>query len=730
MAEITVLDEATIDKIAAGEVVERPSSVVKELVENALDAGADAVTVEIKDGGLRFIRVTDNGCGIGAEQVAKAFLRHATSKIRSVEDLSGVSSLGFRGEALSSIAAVGQVALVTKTPQELTGVRYVIEGAVEKSREEVGAPTGTTFIVRNLFFNTPVRRKFLKSAMTEGSYVTELVERLALSHPETSFKYVHNGQTKLQTSGNGSLKEVIYHIYGRDTAESLLALETADGPFGVKGYLGLPGISRGNRTYEHFFINGRYFKSGLLSRAVEESYKPFLMQHRYPFVVLHLSVDGEQLDVNVHPTKMEVRFSEQERLYRFISQSLGHQLSSRELIPGVRLSEEKKAAKKPAPVPEPFEARRRQTASAASSLKALDALSKAADAVQREEKQQQPPAGIQECERPQMPATPLLPSGGQTADAAKPPESLPDPKPAQAADDTLILKDIQTAGVVQAQESPQTTEGAQADGSDPAEDAQLVKEYICSVNEATSEPFVFESSIYGEAETPQGGETPQNAAGVSEQVIIEKPAQMSLFDEKFLSQEARVRHRIIGQVFSTYWLVEMDESLYIIDQHAAHEKVLYERLKAQTSQGQAPSQYISPPIVLTLSGREQQLLEKYLNGFQRAGFLVEHFGGDEYTLAAVPTELFGLAGRDFFLELLDGLSEDGGVRGAESADDRIATMSCKAAVKGNHCLNLAEAERLIDELLTLENPYHCPHGRPTIVSMSKYEMERKFKRIV
>lgn len=703
MAEITVLDEATIDKIAAGEVVERPSSVVKELVENALDAGADAVTVEIRDGGLRFIRVTDNGCGIGAEQVARAFLRHATSKIRSVEDLSGVSSLGFRGEALSSIAAVGQVELVTKTPQELTGVRYVIEGAVEKSREEVGAPTGTTFIVRNLFFNTPVRRKFLKSAMTEGSYVTELVERLALSHPETSFKYVHNGQTKLQTSGNGSLKEVIYHIYGRDTAESLLALETADGPFGVKGYLGLPGISRGNRTYEHFFINGRYFKSGLLSRAVEESYKPFLMQHRYPFVVLHLSVDGEQLDVNVHPTKMEVRFSEQERLYRFISQSLGHQLSARELIPGVRLSEEKKAAEKPVPVPEPFEARRRQTASAASSLKALDALTKAAGAVQQEKKPQ-PPAGIQTGERPQMPATPLLPAGGQTADNTKLPENLPDPKPAQAADDTRILKDIQTAGVVQ--------------------------EYICSVNEATSEPFVFESAVYGEEEAPPGGETPPDAARVAEQVVIEKPAQMSLFDEKFLSQEARVRHRIIGQVFSTYWLVEMDDSLYIIDQHAAHEKVLYERLKAQISQGQAPSQYISPPIVLTLSGREQQLLEKYLEGFQRAGFLVEHFGGDEYTLAAVPSELFGLAGRDFFLELLDGLNDDGGLRGAESVDDRIATMSCKAAVKGNHCLSLAEAKRLIDELLTLENPYHCPHGRPTIVSMSKYEMERKFKRIV
>lgn len=723
MAEITVLDEATIDKIAAGEVVERPSSVVKELVENALDAGADAVTVEIKDGGLRFIRVTDNGCGIGAEQVAKAFLRHATSKIRSVEDLSGVSSLGFRGEALSSIAAVGQVELVTKTPQELTGVRYVIEGAVEKSREEVGAPTGTTFIVRNLFFNTPVRRKFLKSAMTEGSYVTELVERLALSHPETSFKYVHNGQTKLQTSGNGSLKEVIYHIYGRDTAEALLALETADGPFGVKGYLGLPGISRGNRTYEHFFINGRYFKSGLLSRAVEESYKPFLMQHRYPFVVLHLSVDGEQLDVNVHPTKMEVRFSEQERLYRFISQSLGHQLSSKELIPGVRLSEEKKAAKKPAPVPEPFEARRRQTASADSSLKALDALTKAAGAVRQEEKEQQP-AGIQPGGLPQMPATPTAASDGQAADTAKLPEGLPDPKPEQTEEHTRELKDVQAAGFIQPQEGAQAAEHMPADGSGPAEDTQLVKEYICSVNEATSESFVFESSIYGETETPQ------KAAGASEQVIIEKPAQLSLFDEKFLSQEARSRHRIIGQVFSTYWLVEMDDSLYIIDQHAAHEKVLYERLKAQTSQGQAPSQYISPPIVLTLSGREQQLLEKYLGGFQRAGFLVEHFGGDEYTLAAVPSELFGLAERDFFLELLDGLSEDGGVRGAESADDRIATMSCKAAVKGNHCLSLAEAEQLIDELLTLENPYHCPHGRPTIVSMSKYEMERKFKRIV
>ena len=606
---IQVLDQSTINQIAAGEVVERPASVVKELMENAIDAGATAITVEIREGGIGFIRITDNGCGIPKKELPLAFLRHSTSKIRSAEDLLTVSSLGFRGEALSSIAAVSQVELITKTADNLTGSRYQIEGGVEKGLEEVGAPEGTTFISRNLFFNTPARRKFLKSATTEGAHVADLVEKIALSHPEISIRLIVNNQNKLHTSGNHNLKDIIYTIYGREITANLVPIKIEHEFVRATGFIGKPLIGRGNRNFENYFINGRYIKSALISKAIEDGYKSYMMQHKYPFTMLHFEIEPEYIDVNVHPSKMELRFKDGETMYRVITQAISEALSEKELIPQVTLEEKKhEPVNTPKPMtelvkakehrePEPFEVKRKET-------------------------------------------------------------------------------------------------------------------YIQSPNRPSVRPVVSHKEV-----TEPPAETKQ-------------VKQMEMFEERLLSEKSRVRHRLIGQVFDTYWLVEFNDNLYMIDQHAAHEKVLFEKNFASLKSREYTSQFISPPIILTLSMQEEDLLKRYKNVFTDIGFEIEHFGGSEYAVRAVPDNLFSLAKKELLLEMLDSLTEEQAGEASETIYNRIASMSCKAAVKGNHRLSDKEANELIDQLLQLDNPYTCPHGRPTIVAMSKQEMEKKFKRIV
>lgn len=622
MPQIELLSQETIDKIAAGEVIERPSSVVKELVENAVDAGANAITVEVKEGGISFIRITDNGCGIEKGQIPLAFLRHSTSKIHSVEDLLTVTSLGFRGEALSSIAAVAQVELITKTPEEFTGIRYVIEGSKEVSIEEIGAPEGTTFLVRNLFYNTPARKKFLKSPQTEGGYIQDLMQRMILSHPDISFKFILNGQVKLQSSGNSNVKDIIYHIYGRDITGALLELDEENELFSVKGYIGKPQISRGNRNFETYFINGRYIKSNLLSRAIEEAYKPYLMQHQYPFAVLYFTIDSILLDINVHPTKMELRFSNQPMIFEKLVENLRNKLSHRELIPQVPVVEEKKKPEPKIlkPIPEPFEKKR------------LEAVRQS---IQKD--------------------SPYEPKFERTFEKKAP----------------VSYKTEEQ--IPEATESPKKTQ---------------------------------------EDTVPQ----------VQETVTYE---QTSFLDVKSVKQ-----HRIIGQVFDTYWLVEFDEKLYIIDQHAAHEKVLYERTMKQLAKKEHTSQRISPPVILTLSLLEEETLQKFRPQFEKIGYEIEHFGGNEYAVSAVPGNMFQLDTKDLMIQMLDELEHLPENGAPDMILERVASMSCKAAVKGNHHLSYQEAEHLIGELLTLENPYHCPHGRPTIIAMTKYELEKKFKRIV
>lgn len=653
---IQVLDQATIDKIAAGEVVERPASVVKELIENSIDSGATAITVEIKDGGISFIRVTDNGCGIPAEQVRTAFLRHATSKIQTIEDLLTASSLGFRGEALSSIAAVGQVELITKTGSSLTGVRYVIHGGQEQSMEEIGCPEGTTFILRNLFYNTPARRKFLKTAMTEAGYVTELVEQIAMSRPDISVKFVNNGQNKLSTSGNGSLKDILYHVYGREIAKNLLPIEVSRDGMTLSGYVAKPYISRGNRSFEHYYVNGRYIKSPIITKAIEEAYKTFVMIHKFPFVALNITVDSRLLDVNVHPRKMEMRYSQGDALYKFIFEEIRHTLLQRELIPDV--GEEAKAGKesqkagqqKPgaergmrASGPEPFEVNRRNQ-----ELQTVYGL--------RQTSSDTAGTGITE-------ASATMQAGVKEPDT------------------------VTQTGTVEAGEP-------QADNPALAASTLQVRE--------------------------------ENAYKAS---LAKEAPQLSLFASGFLTEEARPKHRLIGQLFRTYWLIEYEDNLFIMDQHAAHEKVMYETLMKQYQNRQVVSQQIHPPIVISVNPRQQQILKEHYDFFESMGFQMETFGGNEYMLRAVPLETYGLAAQDIFIDFVDSLLEDGTHLDMDLFIYKIATMACKAAVKGNMKLTTQEADALIDQLLQLENPYNCPHGRPTIIAMTETELEKKFRRI-
>lgn len=714
MKTISVLDKNTIDKIAAGEVIERPSSIVKELVENAIDAGSNAVTVEIKDGGTTLVRITDNGEGIAPSEVKKAFMRHATSKITKAEDLFGITSLGFRGEALSSIAAVCQVELITKTAGELTGVRYVIEGGEEKTPEpeEIGAPEGTTFKVRNVFYNTPVRRKFLKSPQTEAGYINDLMERLALSHPEVSFKFINNNQNRLHTSGNSNLKDIIYGIYGREITANLVEVH-GEALFGtLTGYIGKPIISRGNRNYENYFINGRYIRSSIISKAIEDAYKNFMMQHKYPFTVLHFQLDGDLLDVNVHPTKMELRFSDQEGMYRLVYETVRNALVGREMIPDVHVGKEAPAPKEPPKkesFPEPFEVKRREAMMQEKRAEAKKTAATIYATPGTNATRTEAAASIVR-ERPNYSSS--REEGGFAKSLYEVPENL--------------LKPTERKVDEQAEMEKWTSEG-----KNPA----LKLQARPATNDTTAAPSAAmetpTSAKPAEAELPPESPIPPAVPSESEPATsVQSPKQMDLFEEKLLSKEHIKEHRIIGQLFETYWLVEFHEKLYIIDQHAAHEKVLFERTMKSLKDKEYTAQQISPPLIVSLSIKEQELLNKYMKNFETIGFEIEPFGGDEFSIRAVPGNLFGLAERDVFLEMLDSLDKDTGRVSEDLINEKIASMSCKAAVKGNHRLSEKEAEALIDELLTLDNPYNCPHGRPTIIAMSKYELEKKFKRIV
>ena len=644
MAKIQLLDQKTIDNIAAGEVIERPASVVKELVENAVDANANAITVEIKDGGMTLIRVTDNGIGIPKDQVKTAFLRHATSKIRSVEDLLSVSSLGFRGEALSSISAVAQVELVTKTAESFSGVSYKIYGGEEEAFDDIGAPDGTTFLVKNLFYNTPARRKFLKSATTEAGYVEQMMVHIALSHPEISFKFIHNNKNKIYTSGNGKVKDIIYHIYGRDVAGALIPVQAQSEDVKVTGFVAKPYVSRGNRNYESYFINGRYIKSSIIYKAIEEGYRTFTMKHRYPFVCLDFKINQELLDVNVHPTKMEIRFRNGREIYELVVDTVREALLQKDLVQDVLRETPKKKKEQPktkeVKQPEPFEVNRRKE-----ETQKMDQTMKDFAQMRQSQTNQQ----------------------GHRA------------KPEGMKQDRLKSESSQTAK----------------------------KPTYAGLNYNTQKK-----------EFPQY-KTDELSSN-----------QMTLREDPVFSVQARPDRKILGQLFKTYWLIEYEDQLFIMDQHAAHEKVNYERLMKNFKEKEIYSQRLEPPMVVTVSMMEAEALERYKDAFAGLGFTIESFGGNEYCIREVPANLYGIGERDLFMELLDAVSQENGIMDTEVIASKIATMACKMSIKGNQRVSLMEVEHLLDELMKLENPYQCPHGRPTIIKMSKYEIDKKFKRIV
>lgn len=743
MSIINVLDKDTINKIAAGEVIEGPAAVVKELVENAIDADANSVTVEIKDGGTSLIRVTDNGKGIGSDDIKTAFLPHATSKIKTADDLTLVSSLGFRGEALASIAAVSEVEVLTKTADEISGIRYVINGGKEEANEPIGTPEGTTFVVRNIFYNTPARKKFLKTPATEGRYVGEVMEHMAVSHPEIAFKFILNGQVKLQTMGNGSLKDVLFYIYGKETTANIIPVNNpdADGELvnglSVRGYIGKPSLTRGNKEYENYFINGRFIKNKVITRAIEDAYKSFLMQHRFPFTCLLISVDNSLVDVNVHPAKLEVRFSDTESIYRLIFHEVDNALRKKDLLPdmGVKQVPDKKPLVRDfnsshkaerteksggyiipdIPMPEPFE-KSRQGEWKKELKPVFKQESFVADKVKRDEKS---PLVKSEMYAPYDNDTTFDKSKLASFEI----ESIDKSEGGIKNTCGNFAGDVSRENSVETEDNreyPTTVE--QTDKTSYNKDFNTVKEDGDTYKNMSENSF-------------QADDGMMNATGV-EQAFCDKDelhcdtnkSSKEEFKGGILAEKALPDIKIIGQIFGTYWIIEYDDSVYMIDQHAAHEKVMYERFVKEISQNKATSQNLLPPVVVTLSGSQSQIVEEIGEHLHKLGFEIEPFGGNEYVIKAVPTELFGISEKDLLFDIIDQYSLEGKKTTPDTVLVKLATMACKAAIKGNMNISLLEAKALIEELMSLDNPYNCPHGRPTMIFMSKSDVEKKFKR--
>lgn len=739
---IKVLDQNTINKIAAGEVIEKPSSVIKELVENSIDSGATAITVEVKGGGLSFLRVTDNGAGIKKDEVKLAFLRHATSKLVTVEDLLSISSLGFRGEALASIAAVAQVEMITKTADDVTGLRYQIHGGREISCEEIGAPGGTTIIVRNLFYNTPARKKFMKTDATETSYIYDLMCRICMSHPEISFKFIANGTDKLFTSGNGKLRDIIYHIYGRDITSNLLEINAKNDYMSISGYIARPCISRGNRSFEGYYVNHRYIKSAVLTKAIEDAFRTFVMIHKFPFTEINFQVRPDLFDVNVHPTKMELKFANSQDIYSFTYNAIRETLLYKELIPDVAPGKDPKPEtfkqRDVGNAPEAFENKRRE-ALIGTTRKPETVLSNPTTD-QCSAKSENAPFQVQDQTRPEntsVPARPIIEVIDETKDTNKPVE-------VQQNNSTVVQ---QTKSTVSYNDRPQMTGNnvgtrLQVSESQPSygkNETETIKSEIMHSQTAQSQTIP-ESKHAETLGTQPAQDQDQSCSEFSKKTSMEdntsymsddkKYVQQNMFQEKFLTKEARAKHRLIGQLFKTYWLIEYDGKFFIMDQHAAHEKVKYEELMENYKNKKIYSQYLMPPAVVTLSAAEIEFLHENMEMFEALGYQIENFGGREFKLNAVPDNLFGLDGRELFIDFIADASSSAKKVTIDAFIHKLSTMACKAAIKGNTEISFKEADALIDQLLKLENPYTCPHGRPTVISMTEAEIEKKFKRIV
>lgn len=716
---IKVLDQNTINKIAAGEVIEKPSSVIKELVENSIDSGATAVTVEVKGGGLSFLRVTDNGAGIKKDEVKLAFLRHATSKLVTVEDLLSISSLGFRGEALASIAAVAQVEMITKTADDVTGLRYQIHGGKEISSEEIGAPGGTTIIVRNLFYNTPARKKFMKTDATETSYIYDLMCRICMSHPEISFKFIANGTDKLFTSGNGKLRDIIYHIYGRDITSNLLEINAENDYMKISGYIARPCISRSNRSFEGYYVNHRYIKSAVLTKAIEDAFRTFVMIHKFPFTEINFQVRPDLLDVNVHPTKMELKFANSQDIYSFTYNAIRETLLFKELIPDVAPGKD--------PKPETFKQRDVGNAPEAFENKRREEIVRAEErTVPQSQPEQHRPAEPQN--QPEQLRSAETQTSPQQLCPIEPQTSSQPVHPVIEIIDETSSSNNKGSDVIDNNKMEKPAGNyIYADRNNDLERAIVQNRNVVNESPAYTAPAPARPSVTAATQD-------STVSAASDAAYIEeagkKYVQQDMFQEKFLTKEARAKHRLIGQLFKTYWLIEYDGKFFIMDQHAAHEKVKYEELMENYKNKKIYSQYLMPPAVVTLSAAEIEFLHENMEMFEALGYQIENFGGREFKLNAVPDNLFGLDGRELFIDFIADASSSAKKVTIDTFIHKLSTMACKAAIKGNTEISFKEADALIDQLLKLENPYTCPHGRPTVISMTEAEIEKKFKRIV
>lgn len=716
---IKVLDQNTINKIAAGEVIEKPSSVIKELVENSIDSGATAVTVEVKGGGLSFLRVTDNGAGIKKDEVKLAFLRHATSKLVTVEDLLSISSLGFRGEALASIAAVAQVEMITKTADDVTGLRYQIHGGKEISSEEIGAPGGTTIIVRNLFYNTPARKKFMKTDPTEISYIYDLICRICMSHPEISFKFIANGTDKLFTSGNGKLRDIIYHIYGRDITSNLLEINAENDYMKISGYIARPCISRGNRSFEGYYVNHRYIKSAVLTKAIEDAFRTFVMIHKFPFTEINFQVRPDLLDVNVHPTKMELKFANSQDIYSFTYNAIRETLLFKELIPDVAPGKD--------PKPETFKQRDVGNAPEAFENKRREEIVRAEERTVPQSQPEQPRPAEPQSQPEQLRSAETQTSPQQLCPIEPQTSSQPVRPVIEIIDETSSSNNKGSDVIDNNKTEKPAGNYIYADRNNDLERAIVQNRNVVNESPAYTAPAPARPSVTAATQD-------STVSAASDAAYIEeagkKYVQQDMFQEKFLTKEARAKHRLIGQLFKTYWLIEYDGKFFIMDQHAAHEKVKYEELMENYKNKKIYSQYLMPPAVVTLSAAEIEFLHENMEMFEALGYQIENFGGREFKLNAVPDNLFGLDGRELFIDFIADASSSAKKVTIDTFIHKLSTMACKAAIKGNTEISFKEADALIDQLLNLENPYTCPHGRPTVISMTEAEIEKKFKRIV
>ncbi len=662
MSKIHILDNNLINKIAAGEVVERPASVVKELLENSVDAGASAVCVEISGGGIDFIRITDNGRGISKDQVETAFLRHATSKLTKIEDLEDILTLGFRGEALSSIASVSQVEIVTRTKDEEVGTKLEISAGKVIGKEETGSVVGTVITMKNLFFNVPARRKFLKKPSTEAGYINDVVARIAMGYPEISFKYINNKSVVIHTSGNNNVKDSVFHIYGKEISAKTIEVYSKKNGYTVSGLIGMPEVSRANRSYENFFINGRFIKSKIVSDAVEDAYRGKLMGGRFPVFILNMSVPSNTVDVNVHPTKLEARFSDENFIYEFIYDAVYNALKGEILIPGVKIKEEVL-----------IEEDKNQ-------LLVKNDIKDENDVFHFPEDRLKLAEQIK---------SELIVVEDVTSDNKK---------------EDMLIDDsaINLIGVVSIGE----TDGDNIDDSLKKTEKNISENSECEKYKSEKQKISEMKNI--------------DTKNLSIDEVCENKENKRFFEN----------YKIVGQIFKTYWIIEQDECIYMIDQHAAHERVIYEDFMEKFKKRKVLSQRLVQPIAIDLSEAQKAVFEENYELIENFGFEIEEFGKNVYAVRSVPYIFKNPATASFFKDIIELLSEKNFNNLYDTKADAVASMACKAAVKGNDKLDYSEAKALIEKIISLENPFNCPHGRPTIIKMTKYDIEKFFKRVL